>query len=530
MSTNLDLDALQHLDDALTEDIVNTPGGMLLAEVLEDFGSTHALADEFDKTFDSAAQQTTKERLEARAVHDSLDRLAEFRIEDILSASGDQLLDEVAEDHGDPHALAAEFDSIVRLIMSSHSNRSIQPSYSIAATNERSAASVIEWLRSLWQKSFTLLVDIVFPNRVAMGAISLACLLLIAVFAVRPMSPERDDVIAARPPAHVRDSATLTSNDYDPALAKAANDAGNAEYAKGDLDSAIAKYDLAIKFDPNYSVAYSDRGNAFRSKGDFDKAIADYDQAIRLDPKYADAYNNRGEAYLKKGDADHAMADFDRAIELTAGVAARVESPATVAPQARIESPVQAKVEPRGQSETVPSVQPREGVVVAAADPAIQNLDQAIAANPNDATALSKRGQLYVRRGNFPFAIRDFDEVLRLRPKDPEALNNRCWARAILGDLQTALRDCNEALQIRPRYADAYDSRGFVNLKTGQTNSAIADYDAALRINPKQASSLYGRGIAKLKTGNSADAARDIAAAKALQADIAEEFATYGIR
>jgi hypothetical protein len=72
MSTNLDLDALQHLADALTEDIVNTPGGMLLAEVLEDFGSTHALADEFDKTFDSAAQQTTKERLEARAGHHSL--------------------------------------------------------------------------------------------------------------------------------------------------------------------------------------------------------------------------------------------------------------------------------------------------------------------------------------------------------------------------------------------------------------------------------------------------------------------------
>ena len=58
----------------------------------------------------------------------------------------------------------------------------------------------------------------------------------------------------------------------------------------------------------------------------------------------------------------------------------------------------------------------------------------------------------------------------------------------------------------------------------------IADYDAALRINPKQASSLYGRGMAKLKTGNSDDAARDIAAAKALQADIAEEFASFGIR
>jgi hypothetical protein len=137
---------------------------MLLAEVLEDSGSTHALADEFDKTFDSAAQQATKERLEARAGHVSLDRLAEFRIENILSASGDQLLAEVAEDHGDPHALAAEFDAIVRPIMSSHSDRSIEQS-SIAATVERSTPSVIKWLRSLRQKSLTLLVDIVFPNR-----------------------------------------------------------------------------------------------------------------------------------------------------------------------------------------------------------------------------------------------------------------------------------------------------------------------------------------------------------------------------
>jgi hypothetical protein len=36
--------------------------------------------------------------------------------------------------------------------------------------------------------------------------------------------------------------------------------------------------------------------------------------------------------------------------------------------------------------------------------------------------------------------------------------------------------------------------------------------------------------MAKLKTGNSADAMRDIAAAKAIQANIAEEFAGFGIR
>jgi tetratricopeptide (TPR) repeat protein len=179
---------------------------------------------------------------------------------------------------------------------------------------------------------------------------------------------------------------------------------------------------------------------------------------------------------------------------------------------------------PQGRAE------PPAGETVAAADPAINNLDQMIAANPNDAAALSRRGQLFVLRGNFAFAIRDFNEVLRIRPKDAEAFNNRCWARAIFGDLQSALRDCNEALSIRPSYADALDSRGFVNLKLGQPNGAIADYDAALRTNPKQASSLYGRGMAKLRTGRAADGQRDIAAAKALQANIADEFATLGIR
>ena len=89
---------------------------------------------------------------------------------------------------------------------------------------------------------------------------------------------------------------------------------------------------------------------------------------------------------------------------------------------------------------------------------------------------------------------------------------------------------CNEALQIRPRYLDALDSRGFVSLKLGQPSRAIADYDLALQINPKHASSLYGRGIAKLRSGNTSGGNNDIAASKAIQPDIAEEFASYGVR
>jgi hypothetical protein len=163
-------------------------------------------------------------------------------------------------------------------------------------------------------------------------------------------------------------------------------------------------------------------------------------------------------------------------------------------------------------------------------DPAIRDLDKRIELKPDDAAAFYKRGQLYAQHGDFARAIRDFDAAIRLNPKDAEALNNRCWARAIVGELQPALKDCNDALQLRPRYLDALDSRGFVNLKLGRSRDAISDYDAALRINPRHASSLYGRGLAKLRTGNSADGNGDIAAAKAVQSDIADEFASYGMR
>lgn len=163
------------------------------------------------------------------------------------------------------------------------------------------------------------------------------------------------------------------------------------------------------------------------------------------------------------------------------------------------------------------------------ADPALAELDRVISANPDDIAAIDRRGRLLAFHGRYSSAIKDFDNVIRLRA-NAEAFNNRCWARAIIGDLQSALNDCNAALQLHPSYADAFDSRAMVNLKSGQPGKAVADYDAALRIDPKRANSLYGRGLAKIKIDNVADGNLDIAKAKSIQANIAEEFASYGIR
>jgi tetratricopeptide (TPR) repeat protein len=163
-------------------------------------------------------------------------------------------------------------------------------------------------------------------------------------------------------------------------------------------------------------------------------------------------------------------------------------------------------------------------------DPTIKSLTDKLNANPDDASALYRRGQVYASKGAYSLAIKDFDDTLRLNSKDVEALNNRCWARAVVGDLQSALKDCNEALRLRPNFVDALDSRGLVNLKSGLTKNAITDFDAALRINPRLSSSLYGRGLARQRNGSISEGNVDIANAKAMDPNIGQEFDSYGVR
>lgn len=94
------------------------------------------------------------------------------------------------------------------------------------------------------------------------------------------------------------------------------NSRGIAYLNKGNLDRAIADYDMAIKLNPKYEYAYFNRGNAYQNKGNFDRAITNYDRAIKLNPKIAVAYYQRGNAHKKIGDLDRAIADYDQAIKL----------------------------------------------------------------------------------------------------------------------------------------------------------------------------------------------------------------------
>jgi len=167
----------------------------------------------------------------------------------------------------------------------------------------------------------------------------------------------------------------------------------------------------------------------------------------------------------------------------------------------------------------------------ASADLAITNYSPAIRSNGNDAEAYNSRGDAYKSIEDFDRAISDYGRAILLDPKNAEYLNSRCWARAIAGrDLSQALDDCNESLRLRPNNSSILNSRGLAHFKLGAFDRAIADYEAAVNKDPMDAGSRYARGIARLKTGDTAGGEADIAAAKAIEGDIADVYAEYGVK
>jgi tetratricopeptide (TPR) repeat protein len=214
--------------------------------------------------------------------------------------------------------------------------------------------------------------------------------------------------------------------------------------------------------------AYNNRAGAYFSLGQHNRAIEDLDRAIELDPNYAHAFNHRGSVHQSIGQDERAIQDFDWAIKL----------------------------------------------------------------DPKLASAFFHRGNAYAALGQHERAIQDFDQAIKLDPNYDSAFNNRCLNRIAVGQLQEALVDCNQALWLRPHRgrATTLNVRGITYLKMNQLDAAIADFDAALALAAQNPNSLYGRGVSKLKKGDAAGGNADIGAAKAIKADIADEFARYGLR
>ncbi len=78
----------------------------------------------------------------------------------------------------------------------------------------------------------------------------------------------------------------------------------------GELDKALADYNMVIGLGPVTAVTLSNRGLIFKQKGMYDLAMANFNLAIDVNPAYAGTYINRGNLYVLLKEYGLALNDF----------------------------------------------------------------------------------------------------------------------------------------------------------------------------------------------------------------------------
>lgn len=162
-----------------------------------------------------------------------------------------------------------------------------------------------------------------------------------------------------------------------PASWLAHNNLGRLFLLRGELEPAIAQFDLAIGAKGDYFEAYLNRGSAKRKRGDLDGAIGDYETAAMLEPRDPAPHFNRGN--LEQDLGRHKAA--------------------------------------------------------------IEAYDQAIAHGLDDAGVYVSRGNASLAIGRYDAAIDDYGLALARRPDSAEAYNNRAVAHFKRGDYPRAWAD-----------------------------------------------------------------------------------------
>ena len=255
---------------------------------------------------------------------------------------------------------------------------------------------------------------------------------------------------------------------------------GSAHEAKGQIDLAIEDYDRAISRNPSVPSPYFNRSLARLGKDDETGAFADINSAISLEPTSRLYYFARGNLYFRKSDYRAAIADYDRFMELAASAEAGEKLLNLVARgKSKLYLALTEGDTCKAMLPPPPSCSPATKF-----EPAVKDLQEALAIDPNDSNANMLMALVADKSGDKRRAIDFYTYALKYNPNDTTAYNNRGVIYADMGQQNLALADYNEAIRCEPKNAWAWANRGITNAVLRNRKQAIADLRQALAIDP----------------------------------------------
>ncbi|MBA3609048.1 MAG: tetratricopeptide repeat protein [Chthoniobacterales bacterium] len=203
---------------------------------------------------------------------------------------------------------------------------------------------------------------------------------------------------------------------------------------------------------------HTNRGVKYAKKKEYEKAIEEFTKAIELQPQDPKNYRNRALTYRLMGQPAKAKEDDAAANKL---------SPESVKTHnARARGLIRDKNY----------------------DAALEELDEAIDAEPRNGPALRLRAYVYLQQSKWAKAIADYTVAINsIREVDIEGRTRRGFAYRNLKKYDLALEDFSKVIEARPKDAEAYRRRIYLYRQMNENEKAIADLKKLLELKPNDA-------------------------------------------
>lgn len=290
---------------------------------------------------------------------------------------------------------------------------------------------------------------------------------------------------------------------------------GRALLAQGDLTQATLTLEKAVSLRPDFVQARILLARLYLVQSDFTKALQMSEEAIARDPNNVSAHLSRSTALLNLGERERAREELNFII-----------SKFPQNPDARYQIGLLAfqekdydqasKVFRELHEETPAEFRDLVGVVETMAarghmDEAIQEMQDALKANPDRRDIREGLANLLVRTEQYDKAITLYREVLDRDPNAAGVLFRLAETYRRKGDLNSAEEYFQRAAEAAPNNPTPLLQLGLLLDSTGRGPQAEPIYEQVLRIDPDDPVALNNLAFIKAQNGNDLDRALSMA-------------------
>lgn len=251
---------------------------------------------------------------------------------------------------------------------------------------------------------------------------------------------------------------------------------------QGETEEAFKAFDRAGEINPESPMPYLQRAEMHSKLGDMEQAIDQTSKAIDRAESNELGYLLRADFHLRNDQAEEGLADAERVLEL------RPNFPPAILLKARAYEMMGKMKLALGQLEELANAtQDRADLDLQIAlyalqlempRRAIEALDRAIEAQPDEAILYRYRGDSYLNIGKHAEAIADYEKAMELAPDDYGVLNNLAWTLAT--SPEDELRDGQRAVELATKACELSEFQAAHILSTlAAAHAEVGDFEKA---------------------------------------------------